>query len=133
MAPRLKDEPGNSRNYTQNSNYTGPPCDHDSCLHPDRWNDHERRIENLEVGQEDIKNLINTKIENINLNISGLRSELGLTKQQNGYQDKEINEIKTDKKTKEVTRSRRKDVGLGALLGFISTITVLIITFFTPL
>jgi|GEM_PF-2491732 hypothetical protein len=34
MAPRLKDEPGNSRNYTQNSHYTG--TEH-ICIHEKRW------------------------------------------------------------------------------------------------
>jgi len=34
MAPRLKDEPGNSRNYTQNSNYNGQ--EH-ICIHKKRW------------------------------------------------------------------------------------------------
>lgn len=35
MAPRLKDEPGNSRNYTQNTNYTAP--EQHVCIHEKRW------------------------------------------------------------------------------------------------
>ena len=64
------------------------------CFHKEMLQDHERRLNTLETDlKDDIKD-IKSDMKDTKKEVSGLRTDLNLNKQKNGYQDKELDTIK---------------------------------------
>lgn len=98
------------------------------CLHREMLQDHERRLNTLETDlKDDIKD-IKSDMKDTKKEVSGLRTDLNLNKQQNGYQDKELDTIKQAEQDRQKAHDAmvRDIIKLiaGFALGIISSVII---------
>lgn len=99
-----------------------------TCIHEDKWKDHDRRLNTLETDlKEDMRDLKND-VKDTKNEISNLRNDLNLNKQQNGYQDKELDTIKQAEQDRQKAHDAmvRDIIKLiaGFALGIISSVII---------
>lgn len=96
------------------------------CIHEEWRETVNRRLDDVE---QDTRNLKKSHSDILS-EIQGLRSDLGLTQQQNGYQDKDIEQLKKDDSNNQKEQYNTLKSILGRIGLFGSGVLATLVTYF---